>query len=209
MSRELTIEEKSETCGTSAMGSAGAPCSFGAQVKPGEAKPSGGVWRPVLAKLALGGLAIAAFAGLGLWSMEHEGRRPLSIPEAHASQNKGEWMAASAPSKPGSHGPAGDSKAGVQAVVPCPAASAAGVQSSPAGGSSAKTSEGKVVLNSAVLADLVKLPGVGPKRAQAILDLRTRLGRFRKVSDLLRVKGIGVKGIKKLEPLVVIDAPVS
>jgi DNA uptake protein ComE-like DNA-binding protein len=35
------------------------------------------------------------------------------------------------------------------------------------------------------------LPSVGPKRALAILELRRRLGHFRRPSDLLRVKGIG------------------
>ncbi len=56
------------------------------------------------------------------------------------------------------------------------------------------TADGKVILNLATITDLRKLPGIGQKRAQAILDLRQKLGgRFRKVTDLLRVKGIGGK----------------
>ena len=43
---------------------------------------------------------------------------------------------------------------------------------------------------------------VGPKRAGAILALRVRVGRFRRVEDLLRVKGIGRKTIRKWRPLV-------
>lgn len=204
MSQELTFEEKSETCGTSAMERA--PCSFGRRVEA--AKKERSVWLPVLAKLGMGAVAIAAFAGLGSWSMQHTGHTPLSIPEAKA-QTQGPWLAASAPAKP-------ENKAGKEGAAPslspCAAASTKGDSApdtkSPAGvASNAKTSDGKVILNAAEVADLVKLPGVGPKRAQAILDLRARLGRFRKVADLLRVRGIGVKGLKKIEPFVVIDVP--
>jgi competence protein ComEA len=69
------------------------------------------------------------------------------------------------------------------------------------------TEDGKVILNQASAADLRHLPGVGQKRADAILALRARLGRFKQVNDLLRVKGIGVRGLKKILPHVVLDAP--
>jgi competence protein ComEA len=49
---------------------------------------------------------------------------------------------------------------------------------------------------------------VGQKRAQAILALREKLGgRFRRLSDLLRVKGIGPKSLRKWKDQVVLDAP--
>ena len=70
------------------------------------------------------------------------------------------------------------------------------------------TEDGKVILNQADLSDLRKLPGVGQKRAQAILDLRSKLGgRFKKLSDLLRVKGIGPKSLIKWKDKLVLDAP--
>jgi competence protein ComEA len=69
------------------------------------------------------------------------------------------------------------------------------------------TADGKVILNCANIEELGRLPGVGPKRAQAILDLRAKLGRFRRPTDLLRVKGIGPKSLKKLEPHFVLDPP--
>ncbi len=69
------------------------------------------------------------------------------------------------------------------------------------------TSEGKVVLNAASAAELARLPGVGPKRAEAILALRQRLGRFTQLSTLRRVRGIGAATLKKLTPLLVLDAP--
>jgi competence protein ComEA len=63
-----------------------------------------------------------------------------------------------------------------------------------------------VVLNLANAADLRKLPGVGQKRAEALLALRQKLGKFRRVSDLLRVKGIGPKRLKQWQDKVVLDA---
>lgn len=64
-----------------------------------------------------------------------------------------------------------------------------------------------VVLNTASSEELQSLPGVGPKRAEAILALRTRIGRFRRVEDLLRVKGIGRASLRRLKPRVLVDAP--
>jgi competence protein ComEA len=64
-----------------------------------------------------------------------------------------------------------------------------------------------VVLNTAAADDLRRLPGIGQKRADAILTLRTRLGRFRAIEDLLKVKGIGRATLKRLRPLVRLDAP--
>jgi competence protein ComEA len=69
------------------------------------------------------------------------------------------------------------------------------------------TSDGKVVLNEATAEELLKLPRVGPKRAQAIIEMRRRLGRFHQPTDLLRVKGIGRKTLRLMLPLVVVDDP--
>jgi competence protein ComEA len=69
------------------------------------------------------------------------------------------------------------------------------------------TPDDPVYLNQAELADLRRLPGVGAKRAEAILALRTRLGHFRQLEDLLKVKGIGRSSLRKLRPLVRLDAP--
>lgn len=65
-----------------------------------------------------------------------------------------------------------------------------------------------VYLNEATVDDLRRLPGIGEKRALAVLDLRRKLGRFKQVEDLLRVKGIGRSTLRKLRPLVRIDHPV-
>ncbi|MEQ8273385.1 MAG: helix-hairpin-helix domain-containing protein [Deltaproteobacteria bacterium] len=64
----------------------------------------------------------------------------------------------------------------------------------------------KLDLNTATIAQLVKLPGVGPKRADAIVKLRERVP-FRRVRDLLRVRGIGRKSLARLRPLVRVAPP--
>jgi competence protein ComEA len=53
----------------------------------------------------------------------------------------------------------------------------------------------------------MRLPGIGAKRANAIVALRTRLGRFRAVEDLLKVKGIGRATLKRMRPLLRLDPP--
>jgi len=63
-----------------------------------------------------------------------------------------------------------------------------------------------IVLNEASVEDFQRLPGIGPKKAQAIVALRQRMGRFRQVEDLMKVKGIGRTTIKRLRPLVRVDA---
>jgi competence protein ComEA len=64
-----------------------------------------------------------------------------------------------------------------------------------------------VLLNSASVEDLRRLPGIGEKRAAAIVALRTRLGRLRAIEDLMKVKGIGRATLKRLRPLVRLDGP--
>ena len=48
-----------------------------------------------------------------------------------------------------------------------------------------------------------KLPGIGPTLAKRIVETR-EAEPFRSVEDLRRVRGIGVKTLEKLRPLVVV-----
>jgi competence ComEA-like helix-hairpin-helix protein len=57
-------------------------------------------------------------------------------------------------------------------------------------------------LNRATLADLTRLPGVGPVLARRILETRDAAGRFVAVDDLTTVRGLGRMKLERLRPLV-------
>ena len=63
---------------------------------------------------------------------------------------------------------------------------------------------GKVDLNTATVAQLDALPGVGPALAQRILAYRTEHGGFRSVDDLRKVPGIGDAKFAQLKDLVTV-----
>jgi competence ComEA-like helix-hairpin-helix protein len=68
----------------------------------------------------------------------------------------------------------------------------------------------KVNLNTASEAQLLDLPGVGPKKAALIIDWRAKHGPFQRPQDLRRVKGFGRKTFEKLAPyLTVSDKPAA
>ncbi|MFD1772857.1 ComEA family DNA-binding protein [Paenibacillus rhizophilus] len=64
------------------------------------------------------------------------------------------------------------------------------------------SAKGKVNVNTAGISELTSLPGIGEKKAQAILDYRKQHGAFHSASDLENVKGIGPKMLEKLKPYV-------
>jgi competence ComEA-like helix-hairpin-helix protein len=57
-------------------------------------------------------------------------------------------------------------------------------------------------LNSARVEDFMELPGIGEKLAQRLVEYRRSHSGFRSVEDLRKVRGIGVKRMKRLRPLV-------
>jgi competence protein ComEA len=59
-------------------------------------------------------------------------------------------------------------------------------------------------LNTAVEADLVRLPGIGPVMAKRIVEYRQAHGPFKRLDELRKVKGIGAKTYAKLVPLLVV-----
>jgi competence protein ComEA len=65
-------------------------------------------------------------------------------------------------------------------------------------------SGGLVDLNTAALADLDALPGIGPVLAQRILDHRAQQGPFRSVQELDDVSGIGPSLFAEVSPLVTV-----
>ncbi len=69
----------------------------------------------------------------------------------------------------------------------------------------AKTGD-KVNINTASLEELQKLPRIGPEIAQRILDFRKENGSFKKIEDILKVRGIGEKVYGQLKDMITVGA---
>ena len=63
-----------------------------------------------------------------------------------------------------------------------------------------------VNLNSATVPQLEALPGIGRATAERIIEYRQKSGGFKKVEDLMNVRGIGEKSFLKLKPLITVAA---
>ena len=61
-------------------------------------------------------------------------------------------------------------------------------------------------INKATVNDLQKLPGIGPSLAQQIVAYREKNGPFRRVEDLMVIKGIGFKKWKMIRPCVTVGS---
>ena len=89
------------------------------------------------------------------------------------------------------------------------AAQALGAQDTPAGstGPDARAVKPALVnLNTATAVELEVLPGVGPKVAARIVEYRKTKGPFKKIEELMNVKGIGEKNFLRLKPFVFVPA---
>jgi competence protein ComEA len=62
-------------------------------------------------------------------------------------------------------------------------------------------------LNTATVTQLEALPGVGMKVAERIVEYRQKNGGFKKVEDLMNVRGVGEKSFVKLKPMLTVSAP--
>ena len=68
----------------------------------------------------------------------------------------------------------------------------------------------KVVnINTATAAELTRLPRVGAKLAQRIVDHRQKQGAFHRAEDLMEVKGVGEKMFQTLKPYLAVSGPTT
>jgi competence protein ComEA len=146
-------------------------------------------WMPVTARVAFAGGVLLLLAGIGRSQAADTTQAPVPLT---AVEEHGEVRDAGAPGEPAEavRAPAAPPSA------PCPGG----------GGAGGATEGDPVYLNDATESDLRRLPGVGAKRADAILELRRRVGRFSRLEQLLRVKGVGRKTLKKWRPFVRLEA---
>lgn len=88
--------------------------------------------------------------------------------------------------------------------VPPPTATPRPAPATPAPTSGAVSPEAQVNLNTATLAELLMLPGIGETRAQAILAYRAEHGPFTRIEELQNVSGIGPATYEKLAPYITV-----
>lgn len=88
----------------------------------------------------------------------------------------------------------------VPAAAQSPASASSSSQGSRQGGTQPAPAPGQVHLNSATAEELEALPGVGPVVAGRIVSYRQTVGPFRRVEDLMQVKGIGEKTFARIKP---------
>ena len=60
----------------------------------------------------------------------------------------------------------------------------------------------RIDINTASAAELQTLPGIGPSTVERIIQYRNQNGRFKRVSDLINISGIGAKKLEAIEPLI-------
>ena len=86
-------------------------------------------------------------------------------------------------------------------------ATAAAAQESDRSAAAKAGAAGPVNLNTATAAQLEALPGIGARTAALIVEYRQKNGGFKKVEDLMNVRGVGEKSFLKLKPLITITPP--
>ena len=65
--------------------------------------------------------------------------------------------------------------------------------------------DGKININSATASQFEELEGIGPVKAQNIIETRQRMGGFRTIDDLLNVSGVGEKILENIRGCLVIE----
>ena len=83
----------------------------------------------------------------------------------------------------------------------------AAAQHQPDASASKASASAPLNLNTATAAQLEGLPGIGAKTAERIVEYRQKNGGFKKIEDLMNVRGVGEKSFLKLKPLITVTPP--
>jgi competence protein ComEA len=69
-----------------------------------------------------------------------------------------------------------------------------------------ETQNKKIDINTASVTELQKLPRIGEKVAQRIIDFRKQHGDFKKIEEIMKVKGIGERTFKLIKDMIVVKS---
>jgi competence protein ComEA len=95
-------------------------------------------------------------------------------------------------------------------VVPVLGLSLSGLAAHPAVAEGGPPVSQKLVnINQATSSELMRLPRVGAKLADRIVSHRKEHGPFRRIEDLMEVKGVGEKFFSALKPYLTVSGPTT
>jgi competence protein ComEA len=63
----------------------------------------------------------------------------------------------------------------------------------------------KINLNAASAEQLESLPGIGPVTAKRIVDYRAKVGKFKRIEEIINIEGIGEKKFERIKDRLTIE----